>query len=354
MGQVLHDPRVIDGMLSALILLGSALAARLLSVLFARVLRRIAQKTPSTLDDHLVIALQRPVAAAIFLIGAYVAVHRLPVTDTWLRYLDSALFVVGVFLLAVALVRSYGILLDWYGRESRAATTSLAVEFGPLFSKVGKAFIGLLAAIAVLQHLGVNVASLVVSLGVGSLAVGLAAQDTLANMFAGFTLMLDRPFRVGDRIQLASGESGDVEAIGVRATLIRTPDETLLIVPNSALVKERLINLSRPTRRLATQVTVAVAYGSDLAVVRRILTEAALASAHTDHERAPVAMVNAFTEVGITVLLRFWVKDYNDMGLARTDVFEQIHHRLREAGVEIPTAATLARAGRADELQARR
>ena len=74
-----------------------------------------------------------------------------------------------------------------------------------------------------------------VSLGVGSLAVGLAAQDTLANMFAGFTLMLDRPFRVGDRIQLASGEVGDVEAIGMRATRIKTSDETILVVPNSLL-----------------------------------------------------------------------------------------------------------------------
>jgi small-conductance mechanosensitive channel len=263
------------------------------------------------------------------------------------------LFVTGVFLLAVALVRSYGILLEWYGRESKAATTSLAVEFGPLFSKVGKAFIGLVAAITVLQHFGVNVASLVVSLGVGSLAVGLAAQDTLANMFAGFTLMLDRPFRVGDRIQLAGGESGDVEAIGVRATLIRTPEETLLIVPNSALVKERLVNLSRPTRRLAAQAALTVSYGSDLAVVRRILTEAALASTHTDRERPPQMMVTAFGDAGVNVLLRFWVKDYSEMGQARTEVFEEAHRRLRESGIDIP-AATLTRLVREGELQARR
>jgi MscS family membrane protein len=351
--QHLRDPLVMDGLLSALILLGSAALARLLSVLFARVLSVAARRTPSTLDDHLVIALQRPLAAAIFLTGAYIAVHRLPLSELWLRRLDSGLFVTGVFLLAVALVRSYGILLEWYGRESKAATTSLAVEFGPLFSKVGKAFIGVLAAIAVLQHLGVNVASLVVSLGVGSLAVGLAAQDTLANMFAGFTLMLDRPFRVGDRIQLASGEQGDVEAIGVRATVIRTSDESLLIVPNSALVKERLINLSQPTRRLAVQVPVAVAFGSDLALVRRILTEAALAGSHLDRDREPVALVTAFTDLAVAMMLKFWVKDYNDAGLARTEVLERVHDRLRQEGIEIPTTA-VARAPRAGELQARR
>jgi small-conductance mechanosensitive channel len=183
--------------------------------------------------------------------------------------------------------------------------------------------------------------------------VGLAAQDTLSNMFAGFTLMLDRPFRVGDRIQLAGGEVGDVEAIGVRATLIRTADETLLIVPNSALVKEKLINLSRPTRRQAAQVAVTVSYGSDLALVRRILTEAALATPHTDRERAPQMLVTAFGEAGVNVLLRFWVKDYTDMGLARTDVFEEAYRRLREAGVELP-ATTVTRVVREGELQARR
>lgn len=344
------DPRLMNALESALILLGSIVAARLLSVLFARGLRRAALKTPSTLDDHLVTALQGPVASAIFLAGAYVALHRLPLGAAWLARLDAVLFVLGVLLLAVALVRSYGILLDWYGRESRAASTSLAVEFGPLFSKVGKAFIGLLAAITVLQHLGVNVASLVVSLGVGSLAVGLAAQDTLSNMFAGFTLMVDRPFRVGDRIQLASGESGDVETIGVRATLIRTADETLLIVPNSLLVKERLVNLSRPTRRLVARVEVGVGYETDLGRARRILSEAALASSYVDPEREPVVHITRFADYSITLALTFWVKDYQDLPLARTDVHEHVHRRLREAGIEMPSPPAM----RLGELQARR
>jgi small-conductance mechanosensitive channel len=158
---------------------------------------------------------------------------------------DLALFAAAVVLVAVAAARALRIVLEWYAARPHVEGEA-AREFLPLLGRLGQVFLALVAVITILQQLGVNVASLVVSLGVGSLAVGLAAQDTLSNMFAGFTLLLDRPFRVGERIQLASGEAGDVEQIGMRATLLRTGEGTLLIVPNSALVKERLLNLSRP------------------------------------------------------------------------------------------------------------
>ncbi len=154
-------------------------------------------------------------------------------------YARDVTFVCGVFLAAIVSLRVLSVVL------SKAATLEVAAEFGPLISKLGKIFIALVAVIMVLQHFQVDVSSLVVSLGVGSLAVGLAAQDTLANMFAGFTLLVDRPFRIGEKIRLASGDEGEVRAIGIRATQIRTADQMLLIVPNSLLVKERLLNLSR-------------------------------------------------------------------------------------------------------------
>jgi small-conductance mechanosensitive channel len=196
-------------------------------------------------------------------------------------------------------------------------------------------FIVVLAVITLLQHFGVNVASLVVSLGVGSLAIGLAAQDTLSNMFAGFTLMADRPFRVGDRIRLASGETGDVEAIGMRATLIRTVDEAMLVVPNSALIKERVVNLSRPTRVLTARVDVRLAHGSDLRAVRALMTETARESPFRQAEREPVVMVTALEDAGVRMQLVFWVRDYAEQGLAQSDVQERIDRRFREAGVRL-------------------
>jgi small-conductance mechanosensitive channel len=182
----------------------------------------------------------------------------------------------------------------------------------------------------------VDVNSLVVSLGVGSLAVGLAAQDTLANMFAGFTLMLDRPFRIGERIQLASGELGDVETIGIRATRLKTLDDTLLVIPNSVLTKEKVVNLSRPTRALTTRVEVGVAYGSDPEVVKRLLRESAQASPRIDPGREPVVLLQRFGDFSVNYLLIFWVSDYLEQGLCRSEVQEQVYRRLAEAGIEIP------------------
>jgi small-conductance mechanosensitive channel len=337
----LRDRRVTETLISVLVLLGSYLAAKAVSYIFEKILTRVAERTPSRLDDNLVAALRRPLTVALFLVGAFIAVHRLPIPALWLGRLDSVLYVIGVLLLTLALLRSYGIVLRWYMTESKAAASAgITQGFGPLLSKLGKLVIALLAVIAILQHLGVNVASLVVSLGVGSLAVGLAAQDTLANMFAGFTLMLDRPFRVGDRIQLATGEVGDVESIGMRATHLRTQDEMFLIVPNSSLVKERLVNHSRPTARVAVRVEVGVGYGTDLALAMRLLREAAATSPHFDKEKEPVVFVTRFGDFAVNLQLTFWVTDYRELNAARTEAHVEIDRRLREAGIEAPSPTT--------------
>jgi MscS family membrane protein len=330
-------PRLFEALLSAGILVGSYVAARLVSLLFAKVFARLAARTSSPVDDQLVLAWKRPLTYLLFLVGAYVAAHRLALTERALRYIDRVLFAAAVFLVTLAVMRAFTLLVEWYLARSRAAGNhALSTEFAPLFSKLGRIFITLVAVTILLQHLGVNVASLVVSLGVGSLAVGLAAQDTLANMFAGFTLMLDRPFRVGDRIQLASGELGDVEAIGMRATRIRTTDESLLVVPNAVLVKDRLVNLTQPTRSVTTKAEISVGFGADLDRVKSILVEAARSSPLIDTDRAPVVLVQRFGDASVDLTLVFWVRDYMDQGVCRSQVLDGIYRRMIDSNVERP------------------
>ena len=332
-----RHPQLQEALISLAILALAYLGARLTSSLFGRILTRAAQRTASTLDDRLVAALKGPVTCVLFLAGAWAAVERLPLAEKWATRVHHGLFVLAVVLVAVALTRAYLILLRWYVTESgRVGGEGPAREFGPLFSNLGKTFVIVIAVIIVLQSLGVDVASLVVSLGVGSLALGLAAKDTLANMFAGFTIMLDRPFHVGDRIQLSTGEVGDVESIGTRVTRLRTVDETLLLVPNSLLVQDRIVNRNRPTRHIVTRVEVGVAYGTDLARARAVLVEAALASPYVEAERPPEALVIRFGDFSVALRVVFWARDQAEQALASSSVHQEIYRRFAEEGIEIP------------------
>jgi small-conductance mechanosensitive channel len=154
-------------------------------------------------------------------------------------------------------------------------------------------------------------------------------------MFAGFTLMLDRPFRVGDRIQLGTGEVGDVLAIGTRVTRIHTADDSVLVVPNSLLTKERLVNLSMPSRHLVTRIEVAVAYGSDLGVTKRLLAESALFVESVDQERQPLVLITSLANQAVTLLLLFWVRDYLEQLRAKSAVHEEICRRFAAGGIEL-------------------
>jgi len=332
----LRDPRV-EALLTAVILLAASyLAARLLSWLVGRVLRRAFRRVVTDRDDELVAALQRPLTWSLFLFGAMAAATVLPVSDALQVRLLQVLIAVWILVTTSGLMSTWRLALAWAGRDKNGTPKPWTNDFGPLLHKVGAVVIGIFGLIALLQSFGVDVNSLVVSLGVGSLAVGLAAQDTLANMFAGFTLMLDRPFLIGDRIQLSSGEVGDVETIGIRATRIRTPDETILVVPNGVLTKEKVVNLTRPTRVLASRADVGVAYGSDLDKAKQVLAVAARQSALVDAGREPVVLVTRLADFAISLRVAFWVRDYTEQALALSEVYEAIYRGLTEAGIEIP------------------
>lgn len=324
-------------LVSLAILVLSYLAARGVSFLLGRLLTRAAARSSARLEADRVVGLKRPLTYALFLFGARIALEWLPLNQRWEARAHQALFILTVTLLTLAAMRAYAILLHWYVTDpGRVGEEGPAHEFRPLFSKLGKSLIVLMAMVTVLQNLGINVESLVVSMGVGSLAIGLAARDTLANMFAGFTIVLDRPFHLGDRIQLSTGELGDVEAIGMRVTRLRTPDDTVLVVPNSVIVQDRIVNRTWPTRQITTRVEVGVAYGTDLARARAVLVESALASPYVVAQRDPVALVIQFADSAVRLRLVFWARDYDEQALASSSVHEEIYRRFAAEGIEIP------------------
>jgi MscS family membrane protein len=318
-----------------LILAAGWAAAQTYLILVGRVFRRIAQRTSSTLDDHVWHAIRIPGALLIYLLGVYAAIHRY--TFRYLGFIDSILYILAVATILYAAIEVIGVLLEWYGEKisGEKEGETLARELLPLVDKIVKIVVIGIGLMVVLDHYNVEARSILVTLGVGSLAIGLALQDTLANMFGGFTIMIDRPFRIGDRIQLQSGEQGDVRSIGIRATNVMMPDGNLLIIPNSQLVKNMLINCSYPDARCRVVIDLQIAHTSDPDVVKSLLLASAAANERVLRDPAPIALIKSLGEDGITISLVCFAKTFLNAGQVRDEIFSKVRAGMKEAGIEI-------------------
>src|SRR5206468_9971944 len=290
-------------LVTGLIVLGAWVAARLFSILVDRFGKRLARRTASSLDDYVLNAIRWPVSLLIFLFSVYVALHRF--AFALLSFLDGVIFVISVFLIVYTLIRVSVAVLGWYSekvvklREGEA----LARELLPLADKVAKLIFTAMGLIMILDHFRIDIKSILVTLGVGTLAIGLALQDTLANMFGGLTILLDRPFRVGDRIKLSTGEVGDVQDIGIRSTRVLSQEGNLLIMPNALLVKAMMTNFSFPDDRAIIVIDVGVAYGSDTEKAKQLMLEAAREHPKVLAAPAPTAAFKSFGDFALNLSL---------------------------------------------------
>ncbi len=197
-----------------------------------------------------------------------------------------------------------------------------------------------LGLLVVLGNLGIAIAPLLTALGVGSLAVALALQPTLSNLFAGFHITLARRIRVGDFVELEAGHQGFVADIGWRSTQIRELSNNLVVVPNSRLAEVIVRNYSLPEGEQAALVQVGVAYGSDLDEVERITIETAretqrdVSGAVPEFE--PFIRYHTFADssINFTVILR--VREFVDRYLVVHEFIKRLHRRYGEARIQIP------------------
>jgi len=226
----------------AAVALGAALLAWVVERLAGAVARRLARRTESTLDDELIEGLRHP-ARAILAVGLFAAGNLLLV----LAPAAYRVLFAGQRVLAVAVLAWFGLRtveLVGAGMLRRLAAQGRRAEAAvlPLATRAIKALVWVVASIALLRSLGFDVTGILAGLGVGGLAVALAAQKSIANLFGGVSLIADQPVRVGDACRLADGQTGTVEAIGMRSTRVRTLDRTLITIPNAEFSELRLEN----------------------------------------------------------------------------------------------------------------
>jgi len=188
-----------------------------------------------------------------------------------------------------------------------------------------------------LAHFGANTAAVGVALALAGLAISLGARDTIADAIAGFIILVDRPFRIGDRVEIqGDGTWGDVADIGLRTTRIRTRDNRMVILPNSLINGNQVVNYSYPDPRYRIETTVGIAYGTDRGLARQTIVEAVR---QVDGVLPDMPVEALYIEMGNSAMVfrvRWWIESYVDT----LSMFDRVHDALQDAldaaGIEMP------------------
>ncbi len=324
-------------LVSLLIFLLFWLAAKVLRYLLVTWGPRFTSFTSTDLDDRILLRVTPPASLLVVCAGLYFAVSYLALPDKVKLISSGAIFIVNVAIFTNIAYRMADEVLNWYAsRVAERTGNGVNRQLVPLAEKLVSIFLVGTALIIILKYFNYDILSLVTALGIGSLAIGMAAKDTLANMISGFTLMIDRPFRIGDRIQLTGGQWGDVTDIGLRSTKIKTADNTLLIIPNAELCNTILNNLAFPDHRSKGRINLGVACDSDVDEVKRLLVEIAREFTEVLPDPATEAFFVLFGDSALNMSLFFWVEDYTRV-FPVTDLINcRIVKRFRESGIVIP------------------
>jgi small-conductance mechanosensitive channel len=194
----------------------------------------------------------------------------------------------------------------------------------------------LIGLLVIVQTAGINLTTLNVLAGAVGIGVGFGLQTIAANFVSGLVLLIGRPIKVGDRIEV-SGLEGDVVEIGARATTVVTNDNIAMIVPNSSFVEQTVVNWSHSDRKVRFRIPVQVAYGSDVRVVERLLMDVAAADPDVLDEPPPTVRLMEFADSGIRMELRAWsTRLIHRKGLLISNLNFAIHDAFVAHGVEIP------------------
>lgn len=336
-GEPAWDYYVIAAVICLAVLALGVVVAKVLKTVLQRIARHMEAKTRTKLDEYLLIAVTNPLHWGVIFGSLYAAWTLYPYTPTGLDdVVAGILFVLAILVGIRLLLNPLLAFFRWYSEEAeRKSGIVIGTNFIPLIRKVLTVAMYAIGSIIVLEHFGVDILALVTALGVASLAVALAAQDTLANMISGFVLVADRPFKKGDRVKVA-GVYGDVKRIGMRSTDIKTLDYNIITVPNSKISDEYIENFSQPSRRYRIVLEIGLAYGTDPERAEEVILESVRATAGVLADPEPAVYFLTFGDFSLNFTLICWCKSYAVSWVVTNAVNVNLARALAGNGLEIP------------------
>lgn len=270
-----------------------------------------------------------------FIIGLYWAIDAVEISPTLTKMLSYLLFTSNVITITRVLARTVdGVVTMYFERSNKDLPKTT------LLNNILIGVIYVMGVLVILQYYGISIAPILTAAGVGGMAVALALQETLANIFAGLHLILSKQIRIGDYIRLGTGEEGRVTDIAWRfTTIVPVGASNTVVIPNKTIAGANITNFSLPTRSLNISVPVGVAYDSDLALVERVTIETAkevLARVDNNPNAEPLVRYTKFNDSSIDFAVILPSSQFDQQGLIIHDFIKALTDRYRIEGIDIP------------------
>jgi small-conductance mechanosensitive channel len=317
------------------LILGGLLVGLFIDKFVLRRLKRAVALTKWNGDEIVFSALGGLPILWLTLLGMYLALQSLPLSPSWRNFVKNALLVVAILSVTIFVAKVAAGLVGLYARRIEGTLPATS-----LFANLTKLLVFLIGALVILQTLNISITPILTALGVGGLAVALALQDTLSNLFSGLQIIASNQVRPGDYVKLESGEEGYVIDITWRNTAIRALPNNMVIVPNSKLASTLVTNYHQPEKEMAVLVQVGVSYHSDLKKVERITIDVAREVMREVEggvrEFEPFIRYHTFgdSSIGFSVIMRG--REFTDQFLIKHEFIKRLHEHYQQEGIEIP------------------
>ncbi len=320
-----------------IILVLSFVAAQITNFLFNKVFKVLAAKTKNKTDDKIMKILDTPIFYSVVLFGAYQSFIYIEILSRYSGDFAKIIKSLAVIIWVCAVAKLAQVIIGEVGFKFAAKTKStLDDEMMPLFKKLSGIIIFFAGIMIILSVWKIDITPLLASAGIAGFVIAFAAKDTLSHLFGGISMYFDRPFKVGDRIQLDSGEIGDVLEIGIRSTRVKTFDETVVVIPNSIIANSKIINYNQPASKIKVKIKIGVAYGSDIKKVKKTLLDIANKIEGVEKDPAPSVHFTNLGDYALEFLIILWVDSPGHQFVAKTKINEEVYNRFNEEGILIP------------------
>jgi MscS family membrane protein len=316
------------------ILVITIIIAFLAKIILKQVLKPLAKKTKTKIDDLIIKSLSSLVFYIVFLLGFKVGLQQFEFKTT---FYDNLINTFLIFIITILLIKIIGNFAQQWMREWKFKTRTTADErLIPFLQKILKAVVIILAVIFAFNAWKINISPLLATAGIAGLAIGLAVKDSLNNILGGLQLVLDKTFKVGDKVQLESGEMGTILDIGLRSTKLKTYDNEVLHIPNGYLANAKIKNFTHPDVSIRVNVNFGVVYGSDTERVQKVVFEAIKKIETVIEEPEPVVQFLKMSDFSLDFVARAWVKSYTEAYSTQLKMTDEIYNALNKANIGIP------------------